>query len=199
MPSKALLQPMHALAGAERVAGAREALHADPPVVDARAVLARRDAFTSDWHDDRQVAWLEGAHIVLVREHGRPAGQRRAEVTAAEGTVTLSARHAVALATGSKPALPPVPGLAGARPWTTKDAASTKEVPRRLVVLGGGVAGCELTQVRQPGQPGRSRGDGRPAAPELLAGSRAAAGGCNARAWRQRSHRRHRGPGQPGR
>ena len=44
MPSKALLQPMHALAGAERVAGAREALHADPPVVDARAVLARAAA-----------------------------------------------------------------------------------------------------------------------------------------------------------
>jgi dihydrolipoamide dehydrogenase len=38
------------------------------------------------------------------------------------------------------------PGLAEARPWTTKDATSTKEVPPRLVVLGGGVAGCELAQ-----------------------------------------------------
>ena len=44
------------------------------------------------------------------------------------------------------PAIPPVPGLAEAKPWTTREATSTKEVPPRLAVLGGGVAGCELAQ-----------------------------------------------------
>ncbi len=145
IPSKALLRPLHALTDAQRVAGAREALGSRPHL-DAAAVLARRDAFTGNWHDGGQVAWLDGAHIALVRGHGRLAGQRRVDVTTADGTVALSARHAVALATGSQPALPPVPGLAGARPWTTKDAAGAKEVPQRLVVLGGGVAGCELAQ-----------------------------------------------------
>ena len=145
MPSKALLRPMHALATARRVAGAREALHAEPRL-DVGAVLSRRDAFTSEWHDDGQVAWLDGAHIDLIRGHGRLAGERRVEVATTDGTVALTARHAVALATGSEPALPPVPGLAEARPWTTKDATSAKAVPARLVVLGGGVAGCELAQ-----------------------------------------------------
>jgi pyruvate/2-oxoglutarate dehydrogenase complex dihydrolipoamide dehydrogenase (E3) component len=100
----------------------------------------------SNWHDEGQVAWLDGAHIALVRGHGRLAGERRVEVQTGDGTVMLTARHAVALATGSEPALPPVPGLAGSRPWTSKDATSAKEVPPRLVVLGGGPAGCELAQ-----------------------------------------------------
>lgn len=149
IPSKALLRPVHALAGVERVAGACEALRS-PPRLDPGAVLARRDAFTGNWHDDGQVAWLDGAHIALVRGHGRLAGQRRVEVQTAGGTITLSARHAVALATGSEPALPLVPGLAQARPWTTKDATSAKAAPPRLAGLlwpaEDGLAGCELAQ-----------------------------------------------------
>ncbi len=145
MPSKALLRPVHALAGAQRVAGAREALRGGTELA-AGAAFTRRDAFTSNWNDSKQVQWLDGAHIALIRGHGRLAGERRVEVRTADETVTLTARHAVALATGSEPALPPVPGLAEARPWTTKDAASASTVPPRLIVLGGGVAGCELAQ-----------------------------------------------------
>jgi dihydrolipoamide dehydrogenase len=143
MPSKALLRPGHALAAARRVGGAREAVTGE---LDASAVLERRDSFTDHWSDDGQVAWLQGAHIDLVRGHGRLAGERRVDVATVEGTVALRARHAVAIATGSEPALPPVPGLLEARPWTTKDATSAKSVPGRLAVLGGGVAGCELAQ-----------------------------------------------------
>lgn len=144
MPSKALLRPSHALSGASRVAGAREAVRG---ALDVEAVLARRDSFTGGWDDAGQVQWLEGSGIDLVRGHGRLVGERRVEVAGPEETVTLRARRAVVLATGSEPASPPVPGLADAKPWTTRDATSTKAVPERLVVLGGGVAGCELAQV----------------------------------------------------
>lgn len=143
MPSKALLRPGEAMAAAQRVEGARQAVGGG---LDAAAVLARRDRFTSGWRDDGQVAWLEGAKITLVRGRGRLDGVRRVAVATSTGNVTLRARHAVVLATGSSPSLPPIAGLADARVWTTKDATGAKEVPGRLLVLGGGVAGCELSQ-----------------------------------------------------
>ncbi|MGH8994850.1 MAG: FAD-dependent oxidoreductase [Acidimicrobiales bacterium] len=143
MPSKALLRPGHVLTAARRVAGARQALTGE---LDAAAVLARRDSFASGWDDAGQVRWLDGAGIALVRGQGRLADARRVEVEAQSGTVVLDARHAVVLATGSVPALPPITGLHDARPWTTKEATSAKDPPGRLVVVGGGVAGCELSQ-----------------------------------------------------
>jgi pyruvate/2-oxoglutarate dehydrogenase complex dihydrolipoamide dehydrogenase (E3) component len=143
MPSKALLRPMAALRAAQRVGGARQAVTGD---LDVDAVLARRDMFTSNWDDASQVKWVGDAHIELVRGQGKLAGERRVVVVTRDGPVTLLAKHAVVLACGSAPAIPSVPGLAEAKPWTTRDATSTKEVPPRLAVLGGGVAGCELAQ-----------------------------------------------------
>ncbi|MCL4422048.1 MAG: NAD(P)/FAD-dependent oxidoreductase [Actinobacteria bacterium] len=143
MPSKALLRPGHALAAAGRVGGARQAVTGG---VDLPATLERRDRFVSNWDDSAQLQWLEGAHIALVRGHGRLAGVKRVEVESPSQPVTLVASQAVVIATGSLPALPPIAGLQEARPWTTKDATSAKVLPERLVILGGGVAGCELGQ-----------------------------------------------------
>ncbi|CCB78111.1 putative oxidoreductase [Streptantibioticus cattleyicolor NRRL 8057 = DSM 46488] len=142
MPSKALLRPVIAHADARRAPGAREAVRGG---LDAPAVLAHRDAFASHWRDDGQVAWLESAGIELVRGHGRLAGERRVEVRGADGTPrTLTARHAVAVCTGSRAALPDLPGIDRARPWTSREATSAKEVPGRLIVVGGGVVAVEM-------------------------------------------------------
>ncbi|MCK7623962.1 NAD(P)/FAD-dependent oxidoreductase [Streptomyces sp. RS10V-4] len=138
MPSKALLRPAAARDGARRVAGAEGAVTGP---LDAPAVLARRDAFAAHWRDEGQVRWLDGAGIDLVRGRGRLAGPRRVVV---DGGRTLTARHAVAVCTGSRPVLPDVPGLAAARPWTSREATSAKEVPGHLVVVGGGVVGVEM-------------------------------------------------------
>lgn len=143
MPSKALLRPMHARAAAQRVAGSREAVTGP---LDAAQVLQRRDSFTSHWDDAGQVRWLAGAHIDLLRGHGRLTGARRVEVQTADGAVAVSTRRAVVVATGSEPSLPPVPGLEESRPWSTRNATSATIAPARLAVLGGGVAGCELAQ-----------------------------------------------------
>ena len=144
MPSKALLRPVHALAAARRVPGAREAVTGE---LDVAAVLAYRDSFTSGWDDGSQVEWAVGADITVVRGFGRLSGTRQVEVTSADGSVaTITARHAVVVATGSTPSEPPAEGLADTPHWGSREATSAKEVPARLVVVGGGVVGCELAQ-----------------------------------------------------
>ncbi|GAA0269893.1 NAD(P)/FAD-dependent oxidoreductase [Actinomadura nitritigenes] len=142
MPSKALLRPAAALADARRLPGAREAAGGR---IDAAAVLARRDEFTSHWKDDGQVDWLNGAGLVLVRGHGRLDGPKRVVVQTPDGgRRVLTARHAVAVCTGTRAALPDLPGLADVRPWTSREATSSKQVPPRLAVIGGGVVACEM-------------------------------------------------------
>jgi pyruvate/2-oxoglutarate dehydrogenase complex dihydrolipoamide dehydrogenase (E3) component len=139
MPSKALLRPAQALAEARRVPGAAEAVTGN---IDARAALARRDEVVHDLDDAGKLGWLEDRGIALVRGQGRLDGERRVRV----GDNVLEARRAVVLAPGTTAALPPIPGLAEARPWTSREATTSKDVPGRLLVLGGGPVGCELAQ-----------------------------------------------------
>jgi dihydrolipoamide dehydrogenase len=144
MPSKALLRPGTALHGAQAVPGATEAV---TRTLDAAAVLKRRDSFTSQWQDDSQVQWVDGAGIELMRGKGRLTAPRTVEVAGLDGnSYTLTARHAVVLANGSTPNRPPVEGLSEIQYWGTREATSAKEVPDRLAVLGGGVSGTELAQ-----------------------------------------------------
>jgi dihydrolipoamide dehydrogenase len=141
MPSKALLRPAEALRHAHQVPGVRENA---PAGLDVAAVLGNRDGFTSHWDDGGQASWLQSVPVDLVLGQVRLDGPKRVVVTTGDDETVLTARHAVAVCTGSEPSLPPVDGLADAKPWTTKDATSAQQVPRRLAVLGGGVAGCEM-------------------------------------------------------
>jgi dihydrolipoamide dehydrogenase len=136
MPSKALLRSGHALRALQRLGGGRQAVTGS---LDVAAVLARRNAFTSDWRDDDQVDWLNSAGIDLIRGHARFTGPGAIEVDGRGYTAT-----AIAVATGSVPVLPDIPGLPDANPWGTREATSALTVPPRLVVVGGGVAGTEL-------------------------------------------------------
>ncbi|WP_448719272.1 dihydrolipoyl dehydrogenase family protein [Microbacterium natoriense] len=142
MPSKALLRSAQALRAAQHVKGAAEAVTG---ALDVSAVFARRDSFTSNWSDDGQVRWLESAHIDLARGHGRLTGEREVTVTDADGgTRVLRARHAVAISTGSDAVIPPIDGLAGVAPWTSREATSAQELPASLAVVGGGVVAVEM-------------------------------------------------------
>ena len=144
IPSKTLIRPGDALAAARRVPGAAEAVTGR---LDVPAAFARRDYMTSGWRDEGQLRWLDSAGIGFIRGTGRLTGERAVEVETAGGAIRpLRADRAVVLATGSRPFVPPVPGLAEARPWDNRAATSTKEVPRRLLVLGGGAIGVEMAQ-----------------------------------------------------
>ena len=136
MPSKALLRPIELTNEARRVPGVTVG------DLDPAAVLARRDDVISHLDDTGQLPWLEERGVVLVRGRGRLDGERRVVV----GEEELVARRAVVVATGSTPLLPPIPGLAEARPWTNIEATTSTSAPARLAVLGGGVVGVEMAQ-----------------------------------------------------
>ncbi|MGW1541905.1 dihydrolipoyl dehydrogenase family protein [Streptomyces sp. NPDC002309] len=141
-PSKALLRPVLARADARRVPGLRK-LVAGP--LDVPAVLAHRDDIVFHWQDEDQVAWLNSVSVDIVRGHGRLDGPRQVVVTTTDGdTVRLTARHVVAVCTGTGAALPDLPGLDEVRVWTSRDATSAAAVPGRLVVVGGGVVAVEM-------------------------------------------------------
>ncbi|MGI6877873.1 dihydrolipoyl dehydrogenase family protein [Microbacterium sp. gxy059] len=133
MPSKALLRPGAALRQAQAVRGVEGgSLRVDD-------VLARRDSFAANWDDSGQVEWLESAGIELIRGRGRLAGPGAVRVDDLE----LRARHAVVVATGSVAVVPDVPGLAEARPWTSRELTALERIPRRVAILGGGVVAVE--------------------------------------------------------
>jgi dihydrolipoamide dehydrogenase len=146
MPSKTLLRGTEVLEEARAVDGARQAVTGEQ---DVAATLARRDRFTHDWDDSSQVQWVERAGIALVRGSGRLTGERTVVVDTDDDEVRLTARHAVAVCTGSEAAVPPVEGLAAIDPWTPRDATSAKEPPGRLLILGGGYVGCEMATAWQ--------------------------------------------------
>jgi dihydrolipoamide dehydrogenase len=137
MPSKALLRPAEVVAEARRVAGAAQAVRGE---LDVAAVLARRDEVIHDRDDSEQLPWLEQRSIELLRGHGRLVGERAVRV----GDRLLRARLAVVLATGSVAAIPPIPGLAEAAPWTNREATTAEAIPGSLLILGGGVVGVEM-------------------------------------------------------
>jgi len=139
MPSKALLRPAELLAEVKRVPGATEAVTGK---LDVEKALARRDEVIHDLDDSSQLPWLEERGVELFRGRGRFDGEKRVQV----GDDTLGARRAVVVATGTTPAMPPIDGLAEAKPWGNREATTAKKAPESLVVLGGGAVGVEMAQ-----------------------------------------------------
>jgi dihydrolipoamide dehydrogenase len=139
MPSKALLRPAQALAEARRVPGAAEAAGGE---LDVAAVLRRRDEVIHDLDDSAHLPWLEERSITLIRGHASLVGERTLKI----GEELLNARRAVVLAPGSAAAIPPIPGLAEADPWTNREVTTAAAIPSSLIVLGGGVVGVEMAQ-----------------------------------------------------
>ncbi|MEU1312960.1 NAD(P)/FAD-dependent oxidoreductase [Streptomyces cinnamoneus] len=141
VPSKMMIRAGNLLAEGRRVPGMAGSARVSAdwaPVADRI-----RDEATDDWNDQAAADRFTGRGGRLVRGRGRLAGPGRVEVN---GEV-FRARHGIVLATGSRPQMPPVPGLDGVPYWTNRDAIAAKEPPGTLLVLGGGAIGVELAQV----------------------------------------------------
>jgi pyruvate/2-oxoglutarate dehydrogenase complex dihydrolipoamide dehydrogenase (E3) component len=128
--------------------------------------VARRAEVTGGLDDSAAGQRLNHAGVQVIRGTGRITAPGTVEVTRAQAapaaaggtgsraaagstgsrTTTLTYSDLV-IATGCEPVAPPIEGLSDIPAWTTAQSLSSPDLPRRLIVLGGGPAGCELTQM----------------------------------------------------
>ncbi|OBB48159.1 NAD(P)/FAD-dependent oxidoreductase [Mycobacterium sp. 852002-51961_SCH5331710] len=142
VPSKSMLRPTLAVADALRVDGAREAVTGP---VDPKGVFARRDRYVTNYDDAPVSDDLTAMGPTLFRGHARLVGERRVALASTDGRLrSFEARHAVVICTGSTAAIPDIPGVAEAAPWTNRRATDSSAVPARLAIVGGGGVGVEM-------------------------------------------------------
>ncbi len=139
MPSKTLLRPGEALQHAREAPGAAEAVEGG---VHPEPALAWRDYMVSDYDDSAKTGWYEDKGIEVIRGEGSIAGP---------GQVSVDGRsysaNEIVVSTGSDPVVPPISGLRELDGvWTNREVTGLKEVPERLLVLGGGPVGVEMAQ-----------------------------------------------------
>lgn len=140
IPSKMVIRAADALAEGRRVDELAGSADVRP---DWKPVHTRvRDEATADWDDTVAVKRLEDAGARFVRGHGRLVAPRTVEV---DGD-TYEASKGVVLNTGTRPAIPPIEGLADTPLWTNRDILRTHALPASLGVIGGGAIGVELAQ-----------------------------------------------------
>lgn len=108
--------------------------------------VARRDEVTAHLDDSAVASRLAAAGVTLVRGAGRVGEPGAIEVSGGGSHSVLGYKDLV-IATGSEPVAPPAEGLTDVPAWTSAEALTCPDLPRRLIVLGAGPVGCELTQV----------------------------------------------------
>jgi pyruvate/2-oxoglutarate dehydrogenase complex dihydrolipoamide dehydrogenase (E3) component len=122
---------------------ARLGVHTGEVRVDFSAVVARKNAIVKQWREG-VARRLAGARdrLRVIEGPARFVGAREVEVAGQRYSA-----ETVIINTGARPAVPPIPGLA-AVPWLDNHRAmDLEELPRHLLVLGGGYIGCELGQM----------------------------------------------------
>ncbi len=134
MPTKTMLR------GPEIVAESRRAPGVRPATLEAKGIFEWRD-LVADRDDSDQVKWLADRNCEVVR--GEATVVRAGLVQVGDRELPYDR---LVIATGSSPAIPPIPGLEETGYWTNVEATETTEVPASLLVLGGGPVGCELAQ-----------------------------------------------------
>lgn len=140
VPSKMIIRAADLLAEAGRV----NAMAGTAAVTPDYTIVADRirDEATDNWDDTVAVDRFVAKGGTFVRGRGALDGEGRVRV----GDDTYIARLGVVIATGTSPALPPVPGLAEAHPWTNREVFKIRSLPASLTVMGGGAIGLELAQ-----------------------------------------------------
>ena len=143
-PSKLMVRPSDLVAEVHRA----ERLAGDATIrPDWSLVAARIREANHDWTDHQHVEPLERAGVRIIRGHGRLSGPGVVHVEKDGATTVLRATRGVLLNTGTEPLRLPIDGLAETPYWTNREVMKVTEVPRHLVVVGGGPNGLELAQV----------------------------------------------------
>jgi len=143
VPSKALIRSAKLLSHIQRSPefGIRQA-SAD---FDFAEVMERVQRVIHDVAPHDSVERYTGLGVEVVEGTAKITSPWTVEVATAEGTQTLTTRSIV-IAAGARPFVPPIPGLEEVGYLTSDTVWNLRELPQRLVVLGGGPIGSELTQ-----------------------------------------------------
>jgi pyruvate/2-oxoglutarate dehydrogenase complex dihydrolipoamide dehydrogenase (E3) component len=112
---------------------------------ERRDWMVNRPPDAAEPDDSSHVKALEEAGALCYRGEARIVDRGKVEVRHDGVVHELSATHVV-VAVGSFSKVPPVPGLDQIPVWTNRQATLARELPRSLLVLGGGPTGCELAQ-----------------------------------------------------
>jgi len=139
MPSKTLLYMAEVLHLAQKAKAF--GLRVPAARADMKAIHERKKKIIAEFAEFR-VRALESGKFDLLRAHARFVNTNTLELSTGE---RVRARH-ILIGTGSKVAVPPVPGLADVPFWTSDDVLDLDFVPPSVIVLGGGIVACELAQ-----------------------------------------------------
>ncbi|MCB2054832.1 MAG: FAD-dependent oxidoreductase [Geminicoccaceae bacterium] len=139
VPSKSLIAAADA-AHTIRTAG-RFGVDAGTPAVDMARVRAHVRSVIARIAPHDSVERFEGLGVRVVREEGRFVAPDAVEA----GDLRIEARRFV-VAAGSRPAVPPIPGLDGVAHLTNETIFDLERLPEHLLVVGAGPIGCELAQ-----------------------------------------------------
>lgn len=140
IPSKALLDSSHAYHLAAH--GEEHGIHVDNPRFVLAEAVARKDKVVAQLVSGVEQL-LKLRKVELIKAEGTLVSPTQIRVKDAAGERTIDA-NAVIVATGSKVGVPPIKGLADAKPLDNVSALALTSIPKRLVVIGGGVIGMEL-------------------------------------------------------
>ena len=133
IPSKTLLRPVE-------IAFRAKSAHGVEATLDPEQIFWWRDKNAGP-DDSSQVKWVKGLDAELVRGKGLVTEPGKIDVDGSK-----LAYDELMVSTGSRPTLPPIEGLDSVEPWLSREATSASEIPKSLVVVGGGAVGCELAQ-----------------------------------------------------
>lgn len=139
MPSKTLLYIAEVLHLAQRASTFGLKIPSARP--DMRAIQDRKRRIIADFAAHRQQALANGK-FELLRAHARFVDPHTVQLSTGG---RVRGRH-ILVATGSRVAVPPVPGLAETPAWSSDEVLDLDFVPRSVLVLGGGIVACELAQ-----------------------------------------------------
>ena len=141
VPSKTMIRAAEALHGA-RAADRFAGIAGDARVTDWRQVVAAKDTLVETLRQKKYIDLLPEYNGVAYLEG---AAQLNADGVVVNGAAIQTDR--VIVATGSTPSLPDIPGIADIPYLTSTTALELTELPRSLLVIGGGYIGCELAQM----------------------------------------------------
>ncbi len=117
------------------------------PDIDRRAMVAQQQQWVETLRQSKYVDVLEqNPHINLVRGWARFSSANTLQIDRADGTAKTLDADRVLIATGARPHVPDIPGLADVPFWTSSEALVAETLPEKLVVLGGSVVALELAQ-----------------------------------------------------